>query len=67
MSITDDHDFMCVTLMGQSVRVNASTIPVQGRNTGGVIIVNISSPDHVVSIAKTETEEDEELLETDQE
>lgn len=67
LSITDDHDFMCVTLMGQSVRVNASTIPVQGRNTGGVIIVNISSPDHVVSIAKTEIEEEDEMLEVDQE
>ena len=59
--LNDQHDFMCVTLMGQSVRVNASQIPVQGRNTGGVIIVNIKKPDRVVSIAYTEKEEEEKI------
>ncbi|MCF7933162.1 MAG: DNA topoisomerase (ATP-hydrolyzing) subunit A [Spirochaetia bacterium] len=59
LSLTEEHDFMCVTLMGQSIRVNASQIPVQGRNTGGVIISNIQAPDMVVSIASTEKNEEE--------
>ena len=60
LSVTDDHDFMCVTLMGQSIRVDSSTIPIQGRNTGGVIIANINKPDRVVSVARAEQEEDTE-------
>ncbi len=60
LSVTDDHDFMCVTLMGQSIRIDSSTIPIQGRNTGGVIIANINKPDRVVSVARAEQEEDSE-------
>ena len=60
LSVTDDHDFMCVTLMGQSIRIDSSTIPIQGRNTGGVIIANINKPDRVVSVARAEQEEDTE-------
>lgn len=58
LELTDDEEFMCVTLLGQSIRVEASEIPVQGRNTGGVIIANIKEPDRVVSIASTEKEEE---------
>ncbi len=63
LSVNDAHDFMCVTIMGQSVRVDSSTIPVQGRNTGGVIIANIKKPDRIVSVARTEQEEDVEEIE----
>jgi DNA gyrase subunit A len=64
VSIGDDHDFMCVTLLGQSIRIDSSTIPIQGRNTSGVIVTNIHEPDRVVSVAQTERyeEEDEETV-----
>jgi len=58
VSIGDDHDLMCITLLGQSIRVDASHITTQGRNTGGVIIANIQKPDRVVSIASTEKNEE---------
>jgi DNA gyrase subunit A len=61
VSIGDDHDFMCVTLLGQSIRIDSSAIPIQGRNTSGVIVTNIQEPDRVVSVAQTERYEDEEL------
>jgi DNA gyrase subunit A len=61
VSIGDDHDFMCVTLLGQSIRIDSSAIPIQGRNTSGVIVTNIHEPDRVVSVAQTERYEDEEL------
>lgn len=64
VSIGDDHDFMCVTLLGQSIRIDSSAIPVQGRNTSGVIVTNIHEPDRVVSVAQTERYEDEELEDT---
>jgi DNA gyrase subunit A len=61
ISIGDDHDFMCVTLLGQSIRIDSSTITVQGRNTSGVSVTNIQEPDRVVSVARTERYEDEEV------
>ncbi|MGM0431754.1 MAG: DNA gyrase subunit A, partial [Spirochaetota bacterium] len=57
-SVEEDQDFMCITLMGQSIRINSSTITVQGRNTSGVIISNIQDPDRIVSVAVTDKYED---------
>jgi DNA gyrase subunit A len=64
VSINEEHDFMCITLMGQSIRVDSSTITVQGRNTSGVIVTNIKELDRVVSVASTDRYEDvsEEIL-----
>ncbi len=56
LSVNDNHDLMCITAQGLSIRTDASLIPIQGRNAGGVIVSTIRNPDHIVSIALTDKE-----------
>ncbi|CUV66511.1 DNA gyrase subunit A [Sulfurovum sp. enrichment culture clone C5] len=55
--VEDDKDLMCLTSIGKMIRVDSDTIRKAGRNTSGVIIVNVDSKDKVVSIAKCPKEE----------
>jgi DNA gyrase subunit A len=43
------------------IRVDMQTIRKAGRNTSGVIIVNVDAKDKVVSVAKCPKEDDDEL------
>jgi len=60
LSVNEEHDLMCITAQGLSIRTSAALIPVQGRNAGGVIVSSIRKPDHIVSIARTEKDDEEE-------
>jgi DNA gyrase subunit A len=51
---------MLLTSIGKMIRVDMQGIRKAGRNTSGVIIVNVDKDDKVVSIAKC-PKEDEEL------
>lgn len=55
--VEDDKDLMCLTSIGKMIRVDSDTIRKAGRNTSGVIIVNVDNKDKVVSIAKCPKEE----------
>lgn len=59
LSVNEENDLMCITAQGLSIRTSAARIPVQGRNAGGVIVSLIRKPDQIVSIAKTEKDENE--------
>ncbi len=64
LAVNDDNDVVCVTLMGQTLRVHVKNISIQGRNASGVKVVTMKSPkDSIVAIASTgddeELEEDE--------
>ncbi|KIM03804.1 MAG: DNA gyrase subunit A [Sulfurovum sp. AS07-7] len=55
--VEEDKDLMCLTSIGKMIRVDSDTIRKAGRNTSGVIIVNVDNKDKVVSIAKCPKEE----------
>ncbi|TKX29890.1 DNA gyrase subunit A [Campylobacter estrildidarum] len=59
--VDEDMDLMALTSSGKMIRVDMHSIRKAGRNTSGVIVVNVEN-DEVVSIAKCPKEEvDEEV------
>ncbi|HEX5258038.1 MAG TPA: DNA gyrase C-terminal beta-propeller domain-containing protein, partial [Sphingomicrobium sp.] len=57
---------MLVTNQGKMIRTTVGDIRVMGRNTQGVTIFRVAENEHVVSVAKIEESEEEEIeLETD--
>ncbi|EGK8007130.1 DNA gyrase subunit A [Campylobacter lari] len=58
--VDESMDLMALTSSGKMIRVDMQSIRKAGRNTSGVIVVNVEN-DEVVSIAKCPKEEDEEL------
>lgn len=59
--VDEAQDLMILTSIGKMIRVDMETIRKAGRNTSGVIIVNVDAKDKVVSIAKCPKEDDDEL------
>jgi DNA gyrase subunit A len=57
-----DHDLMLLTSKGKMIRVSIDSISKTGKNTQGVRIVKLDSDDRVVSVAKTPTQKEENLL-----
>ena len=58
----EEHDLMLLTSEGKMIRVSIDSISKTGKNTQGVRIVRLDNGDKVVSLAKTPSEKDEELL-----
>ena len=56
--VDDEMDLMALTSSGKMIRTDMQSIRKAGRNTSGVIVVNVGN-DEVVSIAKCPKEEDE--------
>jgi DNA gyrase subunit A len=62
LSVNDENDVVCVTLMGQTLRIHVNHISIQGRNASGVKVVTMkSAKDCIVAIASTSGEEEEEI------
>ncbi|MDD4449340.1 MAG: DNA topoisomerase (ATP-hydrolyzing) subunit A [Sphaerochaeta sp.] len=62
LSVDDDNDVVCVTLMGQTLRVHVNAISIQGRNAAGVKVVTMKfKGDSIVAIASTERDEEEDV------
>ncbi len=59
--VDESQDLMVLTSIGKMIRVDMQSIRKAGRNTSGVIIVNVDAKDKVVSIAKCPKEDDDEL------
>jgi DNA gyrase subunit A len=57
--VDDTQDLMLLTSIGKMIRVDMQSIRKAGRNTSGVIIVNVDRDDKVVSIAKCPKEDEE--------
>jgi DNA gyrase subunit A len=57
--VDDTQDLMLLTSIGKMIRVDMQGIRKAGRNTAGVIIVNVDKNDKVVSIAKCPKEDEE--------
>ena len=61
--VDEEQDLMLLTSIGKMIRVDMQSIRKAGRNTSGVIIVNVDKNDKVVSIAKC-PKKDEDTIET---
>ncbi len=59
--VDDEMDLMALTSSGKMIRTDMQSIRKAGRNTSGVIVVNVGN-DEVVSIAKCPKEEEEEEI-----
>ncbi|UTJ05662.1 DNA gyrase subunit A [Arcobacter roscoffensis] len=57
--VDESMDLMALTSIGKMIRVDMQTIRKAGRNTSGVIIVNVDKGDKVVSIAKCPKQDEE--------
>lgn len=57
--VDESQDLMALTSVGKMIRVDMESIRKAGRNTSGVIIVNVDKGDKVVSIAKCPKEDEE--------
>lgn len=57
--VDETQDLMALTSIGKMIRVDMQSIRKAGRNTSGVIIVNVDKGDKVVSIAKCPKEEED--------
>ena len=64
--VDDTMDLMALTSSGKMIRTDMQSIRKAGRNTSGVIVVNVGD-DEVVSIAKCPKEEEEEAENTENE
>ena len=58
LTVKDSDSVMCMTSQGTSLRVEASTITVQGRGSSGIRLVNIEFPDYVVGIDRIENDKE---------
>ncbi len=62
LSVSDDAEVMIITSQGQTIKIAAGTITIQGRSAAGVRVVDIQKPDFVVGVdaaANEDPEEDE--------
>jgi DNA gyrase subunit A len=63
--VDETKDLMVLTNIGKMIRVDMQTIRKAGRNTSGVIVVNVEKGDKVVSIAPCPKEDEELELDSD--
>jgi DNA gyrase subunit A len=59
LMVNETMDMMALTVAGKMIRVDMETIRKAGRNTSGVIVVNVSGKDIVKSIARCPKKEEE--------
>lgn len=64
-NVTDDNDLMIMTKAGIAIRMRASAISVQGRNTQGVRLIKLNEGDEISSVTAFEVVEEETAPEND--
>ena len=57
VSIHEDDEAMIITSTGKTIKIDANTVRVLGKNARGVRIVNIAPPDLVIGLDKVVKEE----------
>ena len=58
---TKEHQLMLVTDQGKMIRTTVGDIRIAGRNTQGVTIFNVADQEKVVSVAKIDESEEEDV------
>ena len=63
-SVTDENDLMIINKSGITIRLKVADVRIMGRATQGVRLINLEKRnDHIGSVCKVMTENDEETLE----
>ena len=63
-SVTDENDLMIINKSGVTIRLDVEDVRVMGRATQGVRLINLDKRnDHIGSICKVLSEEEEEIIE----
>ena len=57
LTVDTEDDLVCITSQGNLIKTPMDSITTQGRNAGGVNLVNIARPDIVVGTARAAAEE----------
>jgi DNA gyrase subunit A len=58
ISVKETDDVVGITSRGNTIKLNADTIPVQGKTAKGVTLVNIVKPDQLVGVARVINEDE---------
>jgi len=61
LAVDDSQDIVCITQLGQSIRIPVSSISIQGAYASGVIITKLKDKDVIVAIATADAEKEEDL------
>ncbi len=51
-SVNENDDLVCITSKGNTIKLNVARISIQGKNTQGIVVVNLNKPNIVVSVAR---------------
>lgn len=62
LSVGENDDVIMISLEGVIIRMHVADITVQSRYAGGVRVMRLAKDDRVVTVARTQREEEEELL-----
>ena len=62
VSICDEDEAMIITSTGKTIKIEADTVRILGKNARGVRIVNIAPPDLVIGLDRVVNEGDEAVL-----
>lgn len=60
--VTETHDLMIITQVGNVVRIPVSGLRVMGRATQGVRLINLKENDSIASVAYVEVNEDDSII-----
>lgn len=63
MNVTDDDDVVIITQQGILIRQSIRDVSTIGRNTQGVRLINLGEGDHVIDVARVETEDEDDVEE----
>jgi DNA gyrase subunit A len=64
ITVNDSDSLLCMTSLGKTIKLALSNVSILGRNALGVKIVNISGDDSLMGIARSENNDDDEIVET---
>jgi len=62
LAVCADDELVCITSMGNTLKLALKNISVMGKNAQGVRVVNINSPDSVIGVARVIKENDDETI-----
>lgn len=60
LSVDDEDDLVCITSLGQSIRIPVASISIQKAYASGVCVTKLKDGDTIVAIARTDAEKVEE-------
>lgn len=61
VSIKSEDEVMVITSMGKTIKIEADTVRVLGKNARGVRVVNIDAPDFVIGLDKIVSDESDKI------